>query len=135
MTYSSSPFDLHIQTIVAPGFDEIEEALASPRAILDKNDIAHPDGLPFLIETSTGSPFHCEGLVFYCSLRDNGSLLVVHGPEPALARYMADSLMDKQAAMAWAMQMAKFAVDQDVPMANTDGSAGPPSRRGHVCCR
>lgn len=135
MSYPASTFDSYLRNAVAPGFVEMVEPLSSPRAIIDKNDIAHPDGLPFLIETSTGAPFHCEGFVFYCSLRDQGSTLVVHGPERALARHMRDSLMDKVAAMEWAMRMAKVLIDQDVPMANTDGSAGAPSRRGHVCRR
>jgi hypothetical protein len=133
MAYAASPFDSLISQYVAAGFAETELSVSPARALIDENDIAQPDGMPYFVETSTGYPIHCEGYAFVCSLRDGGGKLVVHGPEHGLGSHIADSLMDREKTMAWALRVANQ-IDRDFKMADPSGSPGGRAwRKGHVC--
>lgn len=131
MSFTPSAFDAIIDEFTASGFAPLAASLETPLALIDEDDISQPDGMPFQVATGASAPFHMEGLSFICSLRDGGSTIVVHGPEPMLASHMEESFMDPIRCMQWASMAARQA-DAEVPMGLADGSICPP-RDGYIC--
>lgn len=132
MTFTPSSFDAEILSVVGPRWEPLSMSLPEPRALIDENDIAQPDGMPFFQISGRGAPFFCEGLAMIFSLRDNGSTLVAHGVDgdggPAV------ELMDRSEIMALLLDMGDV-IDEDVKMGDAKGRIGAFSRAGHVCSR
>lgn len=132
MTFTPSSFDAEILSIVGTRWEPLSMSLPSPRALIDENDIAQPDGMPFFLISSRGAPFFCEGLAMIFSFRDNGSMLVAHGVDGNGGPVI--EFMDRSKIMELLLDMGDV-IDEDVRMADAKGCIGAFSRAGHVCLR
>lgn len=134
MTFTPSPFDAAILATVGPSWEPLTVSLAEPRDLIDEDDIAQPDGMPFFELSDNGAPLFYEGLAIIFSLRDNGSTLVAHGVEGdggPVAEFG-----DKTKIMEMILRMGNV-VDRDFQMADPQGRLGAwtTTRAGHVCRR
>ena len=67
MNFTPSPFDAGIHSIVGRMWEVLTRRLPEPRALIDENDIAQPDGMPFFVISDNGASIFFEGLLMVFS--------------------------------------------------------------------
>lgn len=86
------------------------ERLVKRLVLKDVLGTPYPDNTPFCLELDNKTPLECQ-YSFVCSLQKDGSLIVVHEPEPELERHIHATFRDMETCMGYALDLATEIVD------------------------